>query len=185
MRLPAGFMIGCIVLFSLSACSSAPAPSTAASGAPEAPSYKVAAPASSPDGDGGKIAGFAFVDSSVTGQGSRAKLPAGTKIYPSGSKITGTEGCPTTRYRTDGMIVAVLDYSGRPTAGSVTVIRHPANGGEFTNAPYYLDLNSGRTLQFLGPIFDNGVYEVRFSYHFNLGAEKTVSAKFELARNCS
>ena len=37
------------------------------------------------------IAGFAFVNSSVTVQGRRAKVPPGTKIYPPGSKITGTE----------------------------------------------------------------------------------------------
>jgi len=130
------------------------------------------------------LAGFAFVDGSVTGQGSRAKLPAGTKIYPPGSTITGTDGCPTTRYRTDGMIVAVIDYQGRPTAGSVTVTRHPASGGVFKNAPYYLDLDQGRTLQFLGPIFENGSYDVRLKYDFSLGQGKTVSTTFALARSC-
>ena len=50
--------------------------------------------------DGGTLTGFAFVDSSVTGMGSQAKLLAGVKIYPPGSKITGTEGCPTNRYHT-------------------------------------------------------------------------------------
>ena len=45
---------------------------------------------------GGTIVGFAFVDASVTGQHSNAKIPAGTKIYPSGSTLTGTEGCSTT-----------------------------------------------------------------------------------------
>jgi uncharacterized protein (DUF2141 family) len=130
------------------------------------------------------LAGFAFVDGSVTGQGSRAKLPAETKIYPPGSKITGTDGCPTTRYHTDGMIVAVIDYQGRPTAGSVAVTRHPASGGQFNNAPYYLDLDQGRTLQFLGPIFENGSYDVRLTYDFSLGQGKTVSATFALARSC-
>src|SRR5580704_40039 len=71
--------------------------------------------------EGGKLTGFAFVDSSVTGMGGQAKLPAGTKIYPPGSKITGTDGCPTNRYHTDGMIVAVIDYQGRPTAASVNI----------------------------------------------------------------
>jgi uncharacterized protein (DUF2141 family) len=130
------------------------------------------------------LTGFAFVDGSVTGQGSRAKLPAATKIYPPGSTITGTEGCPTTRYRTDGMIVAVIDYQGRPTAGSLAVTRHPASGGQFNNAPYYLDLDTGRTLQFLGPIFENGSYDVRFKYDFSLGQGKTLSARFALARSC-
>jgi uncharacterized protein (DUF2141 family) len=130
------------------------------------------------------LAGFAFVDGSVTGQGSRAKLPTETKIYPPGSTITGTDGCPTTRYHTDGMIVAVIDYQGRPTAGSVAVTRHPASGGQFNNAPYYLDLDTGRTLQVLGPIFENGSYDVRLTYDFSLGQGKTLSATFALARNC-
>jgi uncharacterized protein (DUF2141 family) len=130
------------------------------------------------------LTGFAFVDGSVTAQGSRATLPAGTKIYPPGSTITGTDGCPTNRYRTDGMIVAVIDYQGRPTAGSLAVTRHPASGGQFHNAPYYLDLDSGRTLQFLGPIFENGSYDVRFQYDFSSGQGKTLSATFALARNC-
>jgi uncharacterized protein (DUF2141 family) len=130
------------------------------------------------------LVGFAFVDNSVTGQGSRAQLPSGTKIYPPGSTITGTDGCPTTRYRTDGMIVAVIDYQGRPTAGSVAVTRRPVTGGVFHNAPYYLDLDSGRTLQFLGPIFENGSYNVRFQYDFNLGQGHKLSAGFSLARSC-
>ena len=130
------------------------------------------------------LTGFAFVGSSVTAQGHRANLPAGTKIYPPGSKITGTEGCPTSRYNTDGMIVAVIDYQGRPTAGSLAVTRHPAGGGQFDNAPYYLDLDKGRTLQFLGPIFENGSYDVRLEYDFSLGRGKTLSATFTLARSC-
>jgi len=116
--------------------------------------------------------------------GSQAKLPPGTKIYPPGSKITGTEGCPTTRYKTDGQIVVIIDYRGRPTAGSVTVTRHPATGGNFENAPYYIDLNAGRTLQFLGPIYANGAYDVRFSYDYNRGTPKTSSATLTLARSC-
>lgn len=132
----------------------------------------------------GIITGFAFVNSSVISQGSRAKVPAGTKIYLSGSKITGTDGCPTTRYRTDGLLVVIIDYQGRPTAGSVGVTRRPAAGGRFDDAPYYLDLNSGRTLQYLGPIFDNGAYDVRLSYHYAVGQEKTTSASLVLARDC-
>ena len=136
--------------------------------------------------DGGTLTGFAFVDSSVTSMGSRAKLPAGTKIYPSGSKITGTEGCPTNLYHTDGMIVAVIDYKGRPTAASVTITEHPAtNGnGNFERAPYYIDLNSGRSLQYLGPIFANGTYDVLLSYSYNLGNAKTATATLILDRSC-
>jgi hypothetical protein len=134
--------------------------------------------------DSGTLTGFAFVDSSVTSMGSRAKLPAGTKIYPSGSKITGTEGCPTNRYHTDGMIVAVIDYQGRPTAASVTVRENPDSGGIFLRTPYYIDLNSGRTLQYLGPIFDNGTYDVLFSYSYNLGSAKTATATLILDRSC-
>ena len=130
------------------------------------------------------LTGFAFVDGSVTAQGSRAKLPAGTKIYPPSSTIAGTDGCPTTRYHTDGMIVAVIDYQGRPTAASLAVTRHPATGGQFQNAPYYLDLDPGRTLQFLGPIFENGSYDIRFEYDYSLGQGKKLSASFALARSC-
>lgn len=134
--------------------------------------------------DGGAVTGFAFVDSSVTGMGSQAKLPAGAEIYPPGSKITGTAGCPTNRYNTDGMIVVVIDYQGRPTAASITVTRHPATGGSFENAPYYIDLNAGRTLQYLGPIFGNGSYDVRFSYSYNLGTPKVSSTTLTLDRSC-
>ena len=130
------------------------------------------------------IAGFAFVNSSVTAQGRRADLPPGTKIYPPGSKITGTDGCPTTRYHNDGMIVAVIDYQGEAMPGRVAVTRHPASGGQFNNAPYYLDLQEGRLLQFLGPIFENGSYDVSVEYDFTLGQGKTVSTTFVLARSC-
>ena len=132
----------------------------------------------------GSIAGFGFVDSSVTSQGSKAKLPPATKIYPSGSTVTGTDGCPTTQYRTDGQPAVVIDYTGRPTAGSVTVTRHPGTGGDFANAPSYLDLNPGRTIQTLGPIFDTGSYDVVFTYDFGLGKGQAKSAKFVLARDC-
>ena len=132
----------------------------------------------------GAVTGFAFVDSSVTGMGSQAKLPAGTKIFPPGSKISGTEGCPTNRYHTDGEIVAVIDYQGRPTAASVTVTEHRAGGPGFQRAPYYIDLNSGRTLQYLGPIFGNGTYDVVFSYSYNLGLPKMSSTTLTLDRSC-
>jgi hypothetical protein len=130
------------------------------------------------------IAGFAFVNSSVTAQGRRADLPPGTKIYPPGSKITGTDGCPTNRYHNDGLIVAVIDYRGEATPGRLAVTRHPATGGQYENAPYYLDLAKGRILQFLGPIFENGSYDVNFEYDFALSQGKTVSTTFVLARSC-
>jgi hypothetical protein len=120
MRIPANIIACCVVALCLFACNSAP---TSSSANP-----------SSPDSATASLTGFAFVDSSVAGQGAGAKLPAGTKIYPSGSQITGTEGCPTNQYKTDGLPVVVIDYSGRPTAGSVTVVRHPATGGTFTNS---------------------------------------------------
>src|SRR5580704_4931279 len=104
---------------------------------------------------GSVLTGIAFVDSSVTGQGEGAKLPGGTKIYPFGSTITGATGCSTNPYHTDGQIVTVIDYNGRATAASLAVTRHPATGGSFADAPYYLDLNPGRTLQNMGPIYDN------------------------------
>jgi hypothetical protein len=139
---------------------------------------------STPSAGGGKIVGFAFVDASVTQQHSNAKIPDGTKIYSPGSKLTGTEGCSTTRYNTDGLPIVIIEYSGRPTAGSVAVTRHPASGGNFADAPYYLDLNPGTTVQTLGPYFDNGTYDVVFSYDYNLGPGQKTSASFTLARSC-
>lgn len=158
--------------------SSTPANENAASAIP---AKRAASPAAA---KAGVIAGFAFVDSAVTSRGSRSKVPPGTKIYPSGSKITGTTGCPTTRYQTDGLLVVVIDYNGRPTAGSIQVTRHPASGGQFENAPYYLDLDNGRIMQMLGPIFENGTYDVKFTYDFSLGSGETTSASIVLARNC-
>jgi hypothetical protein len=134
---------------------------------------------------GAKLAGIAFVDSSVTSQGSRAQLPAGARIYPPDSEITGKEGCPTTPYRTDGLIVAVIDYEGPPTAGSLAVIRHPASGGRFENAPYQLDINPGRRLQYLGPIFDNGTYEMHLTWGFGQALNPETAANFTLSRSCS
>jgi len=166
----------CVVALFAWGCGSASSSSPNGTGIP--------ARTSAPAAGGGTIAGFAFVDASVTGQHSNAKIPAGTKIYPSGAKLTGTEGCPTTQYNTDGLPIVIIDYTGRPTAGSVAVTRHPASGGNFENAPYYLDLNPGRTVQFLGPSIDNGKYDILFSYDYNLGAGQKVSASFTLARTC-
>jgi hypothetical protein len=166
----------CLVALTSWSCGNASVPSQNGSGIP--------ARKSAPSAGGATIVGFAFVDASVTGQHSNAKIPAGTKIYPPGAKLTGTEGCPTTKYNTDGLPIVIIDYNGRPTAGSVAVTRHPASGGNFENAPYYLDLNPGRTVQFLGPSIDNGTYDVLFTYDYNLGAGQKTSASFTLARTC-
>ena len=162
------------------ACTTSSAPANENSNS-AIPARRAASPAAA---KAGVIAGFAFVDSAVTSHGSRSKVPPGTKIYPPGSKITGTTGCPTTRYQTDGLLVVVIDYNGRPTAGSIQVTRHPANGGQFENAPYYLDLDSGRIMQMLGPIFENGTYDVKFTYDFSLGSGETTLASIVLARSC-
>jgi hypothetical protein len=116
--------------------------------------------------------------------GSRAKLPDGTKIYPSGSTLTGTEGCATNQYHTDGNPVVVIDYMGRPTAGNVQVTRHPARGGSFANAPYQMDVDPGRILQNLGPIFENGSYDVVFQWDYSQGKPQMASAKLTLNRSC-
>jgi hypothetical protein len=139
----------------------------------------------SPAAGGATIVGFAFVDASVTQQHSNAKIPTGTKIYPPGSKLTGTDGCPTTQYQTNGLPIVIIDYTGRPTSASVALTRHPASGGLFENAPYYLDFNPGRTIQFLGPWFENGTYDVVLTYDYSLGAGQKTSASYTLARSCT
>lgn len=130
-----------------------------------------------------RIVGIAFVDSSVTGMGSRAHLPPGATIVPAGGRVTGTMGCPTDQYGTTGLIVAVIDYDGRPTAGSLTITAHTA-GGTFARAPYYLDINPGRTLQFLGPVRKNGTYDLKLSWGFGGVNQPDVTAHFTLARSC-
>ena len=64
-----------------------------------------------------------------------------------------------------GHKIAVIDYDGKPTAGSLTISTVPAQqfGGR---PPYYLDLNPGRQLQFLGPVRDNGTYELKLETGF-------------------
>jgi hypothetical protein len=135
-------------------------------------------------GGGARITGIAFVDSTVTSQGAAATLPPGTEVHPSGSKITGTDGCPTNRHRTDGLIVAVIDYEGRPTSGALTVVENREGGGRISRAPYYLDLDSGRKLQFLGPTFDNGTYDLKLVYDYSHGSKKSATGQFVLARQC-
>ncbi len=85
----------CVIALCAWSCGSASSSSPNSSGIP--------ARSSAPAAGGGTIAGFAFVDAAVTQQHSNAKIPSGTKIYPSGATLTGTEGCPTTRYNTDGL----------------------------------------------------------------------------------
>ncbi len=174
--------LACLAAVALGACADG---DNAADG-PRSGADDVAGRASNPTAvaeDGARITGFAFVDSSVTSQGSAAQLPADAKIFPPGTRVTGTEGCPTSAFRTDGLIVAVIDYRGRPTAGSVTVSAVPAPqfGGR---PPYYLDLNAGRTLQFLGPVPDNGTYRVKLDYFLGQAENRSTSADFTLDRNC-
>lgn len=84
----------------------------------------------------------------------------------------------------DGIPVVVVDYTGRPTAGNVQVTRHLSTGGNFADAPYYMDVNPGRIVQNLGSIFANGSYDVVFTYDYSLGEGPTASAKFALNRSC-
>jgi hypothetical protein len=134
-----------------------------------------------------KLAGFAFVDSTVTGQGSKATLPPGTRVYPSGSRIAGTTGCPTNQYGTDGLLVLVIDYDGSPTAASVVITVTPEGGGlAIQRAPYYLDLDPGRALQYLGPETRNGTLQVVVTT--GVGGLQTkagiAKATLVLARSC-
>jgi hypothetical protein len=164
------------------------APSSRADSAAVSPTTDTGAiPVRKPTTATGKaiIAGIAFVDSSVTGQGEKAKLPAGAKVIPTGSTVTGKEGCPTTRYQTDGLIVAVIDYDGRPTSASLTLKEHLASGNTIERAPYYIDLNPGRTLQFLGPVSDNGTFDMVVEYDYSLGAGQKATGSFKLSRSCS
>lgn len=176
-----GGLVACgLLAIGMIGCGATPSP---AGGSPLQPA--TSSGGTSPAGpSNAKIAGIAFVGSSVTANGHYTPLPAGTAIYPSGSTISGTTGCPTNRYGTDGMIVVVIDYTGRPTAGSLTLTRHPATGGNFTDAPYMMDINPGRYLQTIGPYTVNGSYDVVMEYDYSQGAPKKVSASYTLARNC-
>ncbi len=136
-----------------------------------------------PAADGVTLAGFAFVDSSVTSHGSGATLPEGTKIYPAGSTITGTTGCPN-RYRTSGLIVAVMDYQGPSSSGNLIWTRHAQGQPDFTRAPYYFELDPGRKLQYLGPVFENGTYDVEIVWDYSHGAAKKTFGTLTLDRDC-
>ena len=102
MRILSMIVTGCI----LGLCSWGFGNATALSSSSSAGEKAFPSPAQS--GSKAVIAGFAFVSSQVTSMGSKAQLPAGTKIYPSGSTLTGTEGCPTNQYHTDGEPVVVI-----------------------------------------------------------------------------
>jgi hypothetical protein len=134
-----------------------------------------------------KLVGFAFVSSNVTSQGSRARLPGGTRIFPSGSRVTGKTACPR-RFGgstpLDGLLVVVLDYKGTPTAGTATLTFTPAGSGRagFPDAPYQLDVDPGRTLQYLGPRTQNGTYALKVELFG--AAPQRLSGKIVLARRC-
>ena len=129
---------------------------------------------------------LAFVDSTVTAQGGRASMPKGLVVFAPGSTVTGTTGCPTTSFGQDGLMVLVLDYAGPPTNASVTTTINSPGAGSFSVAPYYLDLNPGKHLQYLGPRTDNGTYDivVEYGYARSSGFSK-VAARFVLNRKCS
>jgi len=134
--------------------------------------------------DGGTLTGFAFVDSSVTGMGSQGKLPAGTKIYPPGSKITGTDGCPTNRYHTDGMIVAVIDYQGRPTAASITDYRTSCAGRKLPARALLHRPEQRAHAAVSRPNFRKRRLRRPLQLQLQHGASKNASAKFALDRTC-
>ena len=128
---------------------------------------------------------LAFVDNSTTSRGN-AVLPAGTPIYRPGSTIDGTAGCPTTSFGTDGLMVLVMDYQGAPTSASVTTTITPPEGGPgFEVAPYYLDLNPGQRIQYLGPRNQNGTYDIHIEYGYarSTGFPK-MDVRFRLNRSC-
>ena len=182
----AGAAVACGGDTSSQASPAVSARASASSSSMASPQAQAPTPAPSPAAtseDGAVIAGFAFVDSSVTGQGSRAQLPPGTPIYPPGKPITGTTGCPTDAYGTTGLIVAVIDYRGRPTAASLTIRQESA--GPFGRPPYYLDLNTGRTLQFLGPTHENGTFNIELEYSLGQAHQAFARGQLILERDCA
>jgi hypothetical protein len=176
--------VSAVVLALAPACGKVGDASTATAEPVTAPAPEPSPVPAPPKAGGLTITGIAFVDNSVTGMGSKAELPANAKIYPGGATVTGRDGCPTTQYRTDGLIVAVLDYSGPPTNASLTLTMHLASGGNIERAPYYLDLNPGRTLQVLGPVFDNGSYDLKAEWGFAGPNRSSTSSSFRLQRSC-
>ena len=127
-----------------------------------------------------KILGIVFLDTAAM-NGGPASVPAGKKIYPIGSTVTGSTGCQTTP--TNGQMYLVFDYSGAPTAGEIDLTAPVAGGGTYPQAPIEMDVNAGRTVQFLGtPAPINGTYSLKLQL---LGLHpQTLTATFKLARSC-
>jgi hypothetical protein len=179
---PRASAVACIAAAALLSCERAPKQEGVTQEQASQPHGQAVA---SPEQDGeARIVGFAFVDASVTGEGSRATLPEGAKILPPGADVTGAEGCPSSRDGTDGLIVAVIDYRGRPTAASLTITRHPGTDLANQRPPRYLDLDAGRKVQYLGPLAANGSYSVALEYFFGEAATKSDTAELTLDRNC-
>ena len=131
--------------------------------------------------------GLAFVDSSVTARGGRGALSSGTTVFPPGATVTGATGCPTSSTGEDGLMVLVMDYNGPPTSAAVTTtISSPETGIGFSVAPYYLDLNAGRRVQFLGPRHQNGTYDILVEYGYaSASGFPKLTARFVLDRSCT
>lgn len=134
---------------------------------------------------GGLSLGLTFLDATVTAAGAHAALPKSAVVYPPGSTITGVTGCPSSSFGQDGRMTLVLDYGGPPTSASVTTTITSSGEGPFTVAPYYLDLNAGQRLQYLGPRSQNGTYDivVEYGYATASGFPK-IEARFVLDRTC-
>jgi len=59
-----------------------------------------------------------------------------------------------------------------------------AAGTQRARAPYHLNLDTGRKLQFLGPIVENGAYELELAYGLAHQKPLTTSGRFVLDRRC-
>jgi len=59
-----------------------------------------------------------------------------------------------------------------------------ADGTQRARAPYHLNLDTGRKLQFLGPIVENGAYELELAYGLAHQKPLTTSGRFVLDRRC-
>jgi hypothetical protein len=179
---PGACVVTCLASAAIVSCEQAPQPD-GATRQEASQTQEQSVPSQEQDGEA-QIAGFAFVDATVTGEGSRATLPEGAKILPPGAHVSGAEGCASNRAGTDGLIVAVIDYRGRPTAASLTVTRLPAADLGNQRSPRYLDLDPGRKLQYLGPLSANGDYSIELQYFFGEAATKSVTAELTLDRTC-
>ena len=132
-------------------------------------------------GSGGtKLVGIVFLDTAAL-NGGPARVPPGAKVYPLGPTISGAVGCQTTP--TNGQLYLVFDYAGAPTAGELRVTYPTPGGGSYQEAPIPIDVNAGRTVQFLGlPTPQNGRYQLSLQL---MGLHpRTLTATFRLARSC-